>query len=573
MGPVRAILLAALAAAGARGLAGAGAHGLVADGANGALAAGAQGLVADGAHGLVAAGAQGLAGAGGNGLVVAGHPGLVAAGAPFAEPARPLAAAWTAGPGQEGAADLAALVPELDARAVRRALDLSPLPEPPLDPTNRLDGDPRAEALGRFLFFDERLSRDGTISCATCHDPARAFSDGRPVAVGLAEGTRRTPSLLNAAHQRWFFHDGRADTLWSQALGPLETDHEMGSDRVAIARRVFEDPALRAALEDLRGPLPDLADRDRFPEHARPDPERPDAPHARAWRAMAEEDREAVDRLFSDLGKCLAAYERRLVTRDAPLDTFVEGLREADPEKLAALDAPARRGLALFVGEGRCRLCHNGPLLSDGEFHGLGLAARGGGMPEDPGRYEGVPRVLANPFNAAGRFSDDPGGERARQLVGLVARPSSWGEFRTPGLRDVALRAPYMHGGQLDDLEAVVHFYSTLEGSAPLHQHQEQVLRPLELDAAARADLLAFLESLTGRPPGPEWTTPPAGPGRWASPDAGPGEGESGGESGDGAGAPAPEPDRTGKDRSGAARPPIPGETARGETAKGCPAP
>ena len=413
---------------------------------------------------------------------------------------------------QEPAGDLETLVPELDARAVRRALDLSPLPEPPLDPTNRFDGDPRAEALGRYLFFDTGLSRDGSISCATCHDPAKAFSDGRPVAVGLAEGTRRTPSLLDAAHQRWFFHDGRADSLWAQALSPLETDHEMGGDRVAIARRVFEDAELRAAVEALRGPLPDLDDRLRFPAHARPDPERPQADHARAWRGMAPEDREAVDRLFSDLGKFIAAYERRLVTTGAPFDRFVAGLRSGDAEQLAALDASARRGLALFVGEGRCRLCHNGPLLSDGEFHGLGLAARGGGMPEDPGRYEGVPAVLADPFNAAGRFSDDPEGERARQLVGLVARPASWGEFRTPGLRGVAERAPYMHGGQFEDLETVVNFYSTLEGSAPLHQHQEQVLRPLELDEGSRADLLAFLRSLSGRPPGPEWTTPPSGP-------------------------------------------------------------
>lgn len=403
------------------------------------------------------------------------------------------------------------VAPELGERDLARLLKLSPLAEPPLDATNRFDGDPRAEALGRYLFFDARLSRDGTIACATCHDPALAFSDGKPVAVGLAEGTRRTPSLLNAAYGRWYYHDGRSDTLWAQALKPMEASHEMGGDRVAIARRVFADTELRAAVERLRGPLPPLDDRGRFPAHARPDGASPEAAHAVAWAGMAEADREAVNQLFSDLGKFLAAFERRLVSRDSAFDRFVEGLREGDAQKRAALSASAQRGVALYLGRGRCRLCHNGPNFTDGEFHSLGLAARGGGMPEDAGRYEGVPQLLADEFNAAGAYSDAPDGVRARQLRGLVAGPANWGEFKTPSLRDVDLRAPYMHAGQFAELADVLNFYSTLEGAAPQHQHQEQVLTALALDEGELTDLDAFLRSLRGAPLGDAWTTPPVG--------------------------------------------------------------
>src|SRR5258708_6850688 len=102
-------------------------------------------------------------------------------------------------------------------------------------------------ALGNFLFFDPRLSANGDIACATCHQPARGFSDGRAVAKGLLPGTRNTPSLLNAALNHWFFWDGRADSLWSQALQPLEGPREAGGDRLHIAHLAASDPALGAA--------------------------------------------------------------------------------------------------------------------------------------------------------------------------------------------------------------------------------------------------------------------------------------------------------------------------------------
>ena len=402
--------------------------------------------------------------------------------------------------------------PTFSERDRARIAKLSPVGLPPLDPTNRFSGDERAARLGQQLFFEPALSRGGEHACASCHVPEKGFTDGRPVAVALGEGTRRTPPLWNLAYGRWYFHDGRADSLWAQALGPLENPLEMGNDRVAVLRVIASRADLREPFEGLRGPLPPLEDAARFPAHARPQRGAEPDEASRAWEAMSEADREATNRAFADVGKMLAAYERQLVSRDAPFDRFVEGLLEGDAEKRAALSSSAQRGLQLFLGKGQCRLCHNGPNFTDGEFHGLGLAPRGGGMPTDPGRYAGVERLLADPFNATGPYSDAPEGEAARSLAGLGRTAASWGEFKTPSLREVTRRAPFMHAGQLATLDEVLRFYSTLEGAAPLHQHQEQILQPRDFSEEELADLLAFLASLEGAPLPAELLEPPAGP-------------------------------------------------------------
>ena len=359
------------------------------------------------------------------------------------------------------------LVAGFDAGQIKRILTHSPLGPPPADPTNSVADDPRAARLGQALFFDTRLSSNGEISCATCHDPLTGFMDGAQVAAGIGLADRNSPTVWNAAYQRWLFWDGRADSLWAQALQPIENPVEMGGERGAVVAVLREDAELRGAYEAIFGALPE-------------------------GNGTLE-----IDRTFSNVGKALAAYERRIVSRRAPFDVFVEGLREDDPVKLEALSEPARRGLALFVGRGRCRMCHGGPNLSDGEFHGTGIAPLGGGDLTDPARYAGIEKLLADPFNALGVFSDDREGEAARALETLARGPESWGEYRTPSLRNVALTAPYMHEGQMDTLEDVVRFYSTLEGSAPPGHHQERVLTPLNLTDEERADLVQFLRSLT----------------------------------------------------------------------------
>jgi cytochrome c peroxidase len=389
----------------------------------------------------------------------------------------------------------------------------SPLGDLPLDPTNRVADSAPAAALGQFLFFDTNLSANSEVACATCHQPARGFSDGRAVATGLAPGKRNTPTLLNAALNHWFFWDGRADSLWSQALQPLEGPREEGGDRLHIAHRIAADGALSAAYQRVFGKLPPLADTARFPLHARPDPD-PRSALAEAWQAMAPADCTEINRVFSNLGKAIEAYERGLVSGLSPFDTYVEGLRTGDSSKTAALSPAAARGLKLFVGAANCGACHTGPALSDGEFHNLGLPLLPGAEP-DPGRAEGTTLLRADIFNAAGTFSDQPT-VTAKQRLGFLPPPQSQlGAFKTPTLRNVALTAPYMHDGRFGTLPEVLEFYA--QGKAASHgrllgtRDANLTLVPA-LTPDQRADLLAFLMALTGASPPPALTEPPREP-------------------------------------------------------------
>ncbi|MDP6385754.1 MAG: cytochrome c peroxidase [Planctomycetota bacterium] len=390
---------------------------------------------------------------------------------------------------------------------------LSPLPPTPLDPTNRWADDARAVRLGHWLFFDPSLSSDRSVSCATCHDPSLAFTDGKPLAETLGVGTRKTQTILNTAHSRWFFWDGRADSLWAQATEPIENPLEMGMDRVALAHRMYAERDLKEAYETLFGPLPQLRSGDRFPAHARPVPEDPEHAHAVAWDEMSEQDRESINRFYSNLGKALAAYERQLVRANAPFDLYVAALSAGDPDGGGHLSDSAVRGLDLFLGRGNCTTCHNGPTFSDLEFHNNQVPTADGRPPSDPGRFEGARLVKANPFNAAGRFSDEDQGAAAARVRRLKTGSVGWGEFKTPSLRNLEGRAPYFHAGQMPDLEAVLHFYSTLEGASGQSHHQENVLKPIDLSPRESADLIALLESLEGQALDPRWGAAPPGPG------------------------------------------------------------
>ncbi|MCP3919001.1 MAG: hypothetical protein GY711_25940 [bacterium] len=398
---------------------------------------------------------------------------------------------------------------DLSAKELKRVRRLSPAKTLTADATNRFADDERAARLGQWLFFDPRLSANGEIACATCHDPALGFADGKPLAETLGKGTRHTPTLLNVAFQRWFFWDGRADSLWSQALGPIENPIEMGSDRTAVGDLIAGDDALRDAYERVFGPLPDLAG---VPPHARPAADADDE-LGRAWSALTDEQRQGIDRVFANVGKAIAAYERRLIRTDAPFDRFVASLGSEDGAAGAALSPAAQRGLKLFVGRGNCTMCHNGPLFSDLEFHNTSAPPLGGGALEDPGRYRGIALLKKDPFNSNGAHSDAPEGEKAKLVRRLKRSSDSWGEFKTPSLRNVAEHAPFMHQGQFADLAAVIQFYSTLEGAAGRNHHAEQVLVPLDLSQAEASDLERFLESLTGTPLDPALTAKPASPG------------------------------------------------------------
>lgn len=299
------------------------------------------------------------------------------------------------------------------------------------------------------------------------------------------------------AFNRWFFWDGRADSLWAQALQPIENEKEMGGDRLHVMWMVYGNPELRTGYEAVFGTMPDLNSTD-FPDHAAP--KNGDHPHNKAWLAMDQESQQIANRVFANLGKAIAAYERLLISKNAPFDQFLEGLETNNPEKMAALSHSQQRGFKLFIGKARCRLCHSGPNFTDLEFHNTGVPPLRDGLPVDSGRYAGVERVHADPFNTAGKYSHDSQGDRARSLSFLRKWPEQWGQFKTPGLRNIAQTPPYMHQGQLPNLEAVVAFYNNREGSIPTGHAQDPLLLPLNLTEQEAQDLAAFLKSLSGEP-------------------------------------------------------------------------
>ena len=399
-----------------------------------------------------------------------------------------LAAAVAAAVGPPASEQVAETI-QLSSEQVRRVRGMGWPGPPPADPTNSWADSDAAAALGQALFFDRGLSSTGTVSCATCHRPERAFSDGLRVAVGVGNGPRRTMTVLDSAHQSWLGWDGRADTLWSQALQPIERDIEMGSNRRSALLRVATDPLLRQRWQSAFGESP-LA-----PEGA---------------------SSEQIDAAFAKLGKAIASYERRLVTGPSSFDRWVaQWTQQGAPPRVSAdenMSASALRGLALFTGRAGCWQCHGGPMLSDGEFHALGAPGRperGGGVSSDSGRYGGVDILKSSAFTSAGPHSDAPDGARAKLVRSLVRVPDQFGAMRTPSLRHAAIGGPYFHEGQFDSLEDVVRFYSTLEGAQSLDHHQEQVLSRLDLSAAESADLVAFLRSAAGSSPPETWTRDP----------------------------------------------------------------
>lgn len=382
---------------------------------------------------------------------------------------------------------------------VARLRTFWPLPAVPVDPTNAVADDPWAQHFGQYLFFETSFSSTGTISCASCHDPSRGWADAQRFSNTIAPTGRHAQSILNTAYNRWQFWDGRCDTQWCQAAKPFEDAAEMGGDRVSIVRTVHDDPAMHEAYVDIFGPLPDMDDRRRFPEAARPATgERVDDLDA-AWEDMLPEDRREVSRAFTNLAKAIAAFERRLVSRDSDFDRWARAmlLDDSDADR-ELLSVEARRGYKHFIGDGLCIGCHTGPTFSNQEFHNVGLGSRPWLTEGDDGRVGGILKVRAEPFNGAGIYSDDPD-FGAIKLDYLVITPEQEGQFKTPGLRDLPDTGPYMHGGHLDTLEEVVRNYIVQEEEPPIG-HAEELIALITMEESDIPDVVAFLATLQGAP-------------------------------------------------------------------------
>lgn len=369
-------------------------------------------------------------------------------------------------------------------KATITSLSLSALPPLPADTTNRVADDAAAAAFGATLFFEQRLSRDGTVACATCHLVDRQFQDDRPRSVGLAMTDRRAMPLAGVARAPFLFWDGRKDSLWAQALGPLEDAREHGGTRAANAH--FVAGAFGDRYERIFGPLPDLAD---VPAAA--SPLGSDAEKA-AWQAMPDDKKREVDTVFANLGKAIAAFERTIVHQPTRFDRFADAIAAGRaPEGDAELSEQEVYGLRLFIGRGNCVTCHNGPRFTDDHFHNTGVPPVDG-LLEDTGRAAGAKKVLADPFNCLGAHRD--GGDEACGELRFMVKDSEELEraFKTPSLRGAAARPPYMHSGQIATLADVIDHYVR----APASVSGQSELKPLRLSDKERAALIAFLGTL-----------------------------------------------------------------------------
>jgi cytochrome c peroxidase len=413
------------------------------------------------------------------------------------------------------------------------------LPPPPPDVSNRFADDRAAAALGQKLFHDPEfagalldLDADGgpdslgvrgdtgKVSCAGCHEAEHGFLDTRSVFKQISLGTgwthRRTPTLLDVGQAKMIMWGGRRTTLQSQVFGPIESPLEMNSSRLFVAERIAQKYAGEYEAIFGAGMLAPLADEKRFPrltpettgcrlaesvDHPRLEP--PDAlyechgiPGDRAeYDSMARADQDLVTRIVIDMGKAIAAFERRLDCGPGRFDAWTHG-------DASALTAAEQVGFAVFVGKGKCVSCHSGPYFSDQAFHNVGLAegpTRAGILnANDRGAAADLAAAASDPLEITGKYSDGDD----RRLPSNIGRPESEGAFRTPTLRCAGSRPSFMHSGLLRTLAEVVEFFD--RGGDPGGYVGKSVLSPLGLTDVEKAALVAFLNALEGPGPAPE---------------------------------------------------------------------
>ena len=273
---------------------------------------------------------------------------------------------------------------------------------------------------------------------------------------------RNTPSLANVSLQHWYGWDGASDSLWAQSLLPIVDSREMGASLASVAAMVRDDAEL-----------------------------------SRRYRATFGVAPSASDEIVAvDAAKALAAVQETIATRRTPFDDFRDALARGDRMAATRYPAAAQRGLAIFIGKGRCNFCHSGPRFSNGEFHDTGIAFFLEPGRVDPGRYEGIRRLKASRYNLLGIYNDDPTLSTATRTKYVALEHRNFGEFKVPSLRNVARTAPYMHDGSLATLREVVRHYSEIDEDR-LHADGERILIPLHLSESEIDDLVAFLESLS----------------------------------------------------------------------------
>lgn len=342
------------------------------------------------------------------------------------------------------------------------------------DPSNKYSKNLLAKKLGKQLFFDARLSSNGKISCHDCHNFTLSTTDGKKVAKGMARGSRNTPPLINLAMNRWYFWDGRSDSLWSQALGPITSRAEMGGKWPNIYQLFLGDSALFKRYNAI------------FTD-------------SKIIKIREYQDIEK-NRFKSNIGKALAAFQMDIIQFNSRFDTYAKNLKTGNIKKLNSINTEEKKGLKIFIGKGHCTQCHSGPNFSDGEFHNLQLPSQKDN-PKNSGRFSAIPLIKSNVMNIIGLYSDATSMDHisTAKTRGLIQTQEQWAAFKTPTLRNVADTAPYMHDGSINSLAEVIDFYSTFsENPSTGGHHSNALLTSIDLNAEEEKQLEAFLHSLTG---------------------------------------------------------------------------
>ncbi len=395
-----------------------------------------------------------------------------------------------------------------------KQFSLAALPALPPAPDNAFADNLQAAKLGHKLFFDARLSANRKVSCASCHQPQKYFTDGLPRSQALGTTRRNAPSILSAAWSPWLFWDGRKDSLWSQALGPIENNAEHGITRLQLAAHIVRYYAVDYL--NVFGPLPHEDFFAKLPGSASP---LGDKESRQQWLKMSEDDRNTINRIFTNSGKALMAYQRQLQLPLARFDRFVETL--GDDHQKPGTNRPQETiltetevmGLRLFMGKANCVNCHNGPWFTNFEFHNIG-APEPNPNHVDLGRFEGVASLVKDEFTCLSPWSDaklsdcDEMRFLKRQGSELV------GAFKTPSLRNITATAPYMQAGQITTLDEVLSHYNRPQ--PPFYDPAQQPNRPhfdilpLQLDETEIRQIIAFLGTLTSpMPKSDPWWLPP----------------------------------------------------------------
>ncbi len=361
------------------------------------------------------------------------------------------------------------------------------------DMSNRVSGNKQAIQWGEQLFFDKRLSGNNKTACATCHDPNTAWTKHEALSHISADypAKRHVPHLWNICYSRWFFWDGRADSLWSQALISLESPSEMNMKRIDIATLIINTPSLKDNYQRIFTAIPTG-----LIQALEQDDCMSGVNHSPKWTDLTNILQGDINTLFVNIAKTIASFEETIIAKDSPFDQFSQQLLLKGNIENPAISIDAAKGLKIFIGKAQCINCHSGANFSDGEFHHSFLQT-GLKRDADLGRYNAIEELTQSDFNANSQYCDADK-EGFRKKINFIYKSYEFKhQFKTPTLRNIEKTYPYMHTGQYNNLREVINHYNTISKKIKVNQHKEVLLSSLSLSEHEINDLLKFLKTLT----------------------------------------------------------------------------